>query len=53
MGGTIIAQDQATSENFRMPKSAIETGDVDYILPITEIGPALLALVQKEQGRTS
>jgi two-component system, chemotaxis family, protein-glutamate methylesterase/glutaminase len=46
MGGTIIAQDQATSENFTMPKSAIDTGDVDYVLPISEIGPALLALVQ-------
>jgi two-component system, chemotaxis family, protein-glutamate methylesterase/glutaminase len=47
MGGTVIAQDEATSDNFTMPKSAIATGDVDYILPISEIGPALLALVQK------
>lgn len=52
-GGTVIAQDQATSEHFSMPRSAIETGDVDYILPITEIGPALLALVRKQQERPS
>jgi two-component system chemotaxis response regulator CheB len=52
-GGTVIAQDQATSQHFSMPKSAIETGDVDYILPITEIGPALLALVRKQQERLS
>ncbi len=52
-GGTVIAQDQATSQHFSMPKSAIETGDVDYILPITEIGPALLALVRKQQERPS
>jgi two-component system, chemotaxis family, protein-glutamate methylesterase/glutaminase len=53
MGGTVIAQDQATSYNFCMPKSAIETGNVDYILPITEIGPALLTLVQKALERPS
>jgi two-component system, chemotaxis family, protein-glutamate methylesterase/glutaminase len=29
MGGTVIAQDEATSEVFGMPGSAIETGDVD------------------------
>jgi two-component system chemotaxis response regulator CheB len=52
-GGTVIAQDEATSEHFSMPRSAIETGDVDYILPITEIGPALLALVRKQQERPS
>jgi two-component system chemotaxis response regulator CheB len=49
MGGMVIAQDEATSYNFTMPKSAIETGDVDYILPISEIGPALVALVHKDQ----
>jgi two-component system, chemotaxis family, protein-glutamate methylesterase/glutaminase len=53
MGGTVIAQDQSTSYNFTMPKSAIETWDVDYILPITEIGPTLRALVQEAQGRPS
>jgi two-component system, chemotaxis family, protein-glutamate methylesterase/glutaminase len=46
MGGTVIAQNEAMSQNFIMPKSAIDTGDVDYILPISEIGPALRALVQ-------
>jgi two-component system chemotaxis response regulator CheB len=47
MGGTVIAQDPATACNFRMPQSAIQTGSVDYILPITEIGPALLTLVRR------
>jgi two-component system, chemotaxis family, protein-glutamate methylesterase/glutaminase len=51
VGGTVIAQDQTTSYNFIMPKSAIATGDVDYILPISEIGPALLALVVQDQGQ--
>jgi two-component system chemotaxis response regulator CheB len=53
MGGMVIAQDEATSVNFTMPKSAIETGDVDYVLPISEIGPALVALMHKDQEWSS
>ena len=45
MGGTVIAQDRITSDKLRIPRSAIETGNVDYVLPVTEIGPALLTLV--------
>lgn len=44
-GGVVIAQDEATAEHFGMPGSAIETGVVDYVLPIQEIAPALLRLV--------
>jgi two-component system chemotaxis response regulator CheB len=46
MGGTVIAQDQATSQAFSMPRSAIATGDVDFILPLDKIGPKLVALVE-------
>jgi two-component system chemotaxis response regulator CheB len=42
-GGIVIAQDEATSESFGMPRSAIETGCVDRVLPLQEIGPALVA----------
>jgi two-component system chemotaxis response regulator CheB len=45
MGGTVIAQDEATSEFFGMPDTAIKTGCVDFILPLHEIAPALLTLV--------
>jgi two-component system chemotaxis response regulator CheB len=45
MGGTVIAQDEATSEYFAMPSAAIDTGDVDFVLPIEEIAPALVSLV--------
>jgi two-component system, chemotaxis family, protein-glutamate methylesterase/glutaminase len=45
-GGTVIAQDQATSENFGMPRSAIQTGAVDYILPLEEIGPTIVRLTR-------
>jgi two-component system, chemotaxis family, protein-glutamate methylesterase/glutaminase len=44
-GGTVIAQDRPTSENFSMPETSIQTGDVDYILPLDQIAPMLVALV--------
>ena len=47
MGGMVIAQDQATSELFDMPRTAIGTGMVDLILPLTSIAPKLLSLVGK------
>ena len=47
MGGTVIAQDEATSEFFDMPRTAIGTGMVDFILPLASIAPKLLSLVGK------
>ncbi len=44
-GGIVIAQDRSTSQDFSMPETAIETGDVDFILPLDEIAPKLLHLV--------
>ncbi|MBD2626606.1 chemotaxis protein CheB [Trichormus variabilis] len=44
-GGTVIAQDENTAEFFGMPGSAIESGNVDFILPLNEISPALVSLV--------
>ena len=41
MGGTVIAQDETTSEYFAMPNAAIGTGAVDFVLPIEDIAPAL------------
>jgi two-component system chemotaxis response regulator CheB len=48
MGGTVIVQDRATSEFFGMPGAAIDTGDVDVVLPLDEIPPALVALVTEK-----
>jgi len=45
MGGTVIAQDAATSEFFGMPGAAIESGNVDFVLPLSEIPRALVTLV--------
>ncbi|HEU4341645.1 MAG TPA: chemotaxis protein CheB [Candidatus Binatia bacterium] len=47
MGGTVIAQDEKSSEFFGMPGAAIHTGSVDFILPLEEIASALAALVVK------
>jgi two-component system chemotaxis response regulator CheB len=43
-GGTVIAQDEATSEFFGMPGEAIKTKAVDRVLPLAEIAAALIEL---------
>lgn len=45
-GGIVIAQDEQSADFSGMPNAAIRTGSVDRVLPLTEIGPALVALVQ-------
>jgi two-component system chemotaxis response regulator CheB len=45
MGGTVIVQDEQTSQFFGMPDAAQQTGLVDFILPLSEIAPALRTLV--------
>lgn len=47
MGGTVIAQDEKSSEFFGMPGAAIQTGNVDFILPLDEVPSALTTLVMK------
>ena len=47
-GATIIAQDEATSEQFGMPGAAIHSGSVDAILPLDQIAPALVSLLAGE-----
>jgi two-component system, chemotaxis family, protein-glutamate methylesterase/glutaminase len=45
MGGTVIAQDEATSEFADMPRAAVRTGAVDFVLPLNAISSALASLV--------
>jgi two-component system chemotaxis response regulator CheB len=47
-GGKIIAQDEATSEYFGMPGSAIRTGEVDFVLPLDQIASMIVKLVRSE-----
>lgn len=43
-GGLVIVQDELSSEFFGMPGAAIKTGDVDLIIPLSEIAGALSRL---------
>ena len=43
-GGVTIAQDEASSTVYGMPKQAVELGAVQHILPLEQIAPALEAL---------
>jgi len=49
-GGRVIAQDRHTSQDFSMPESSINTGDVDFILPLKAIAPKLIALAEAGRG---
>ena len=51
MGGTVIAEDEQTSDYFGMPGAAIATGDVDFVLPLDEIASALVTLSQGSDKR--
>lgn len=44
-GGKVIVQDPQTAEFNAMPKNAIATGSVDFILPLSEIAAKLISLV--------
>ena len=46
VGGTVLAQDEPSSEFFGMPGAAIQTGCVDFVLSLQEISPALITLVR-------
>jgi len=46
-GGTVIAQDPESAEFAGMPQAAIDTGGVDLVLPLEEIGPELVGLVER------
>jgi two-component system chemotaxis response regulator CheB len=43
-GGITIAQDEASSTVYGMPKQAVELGAVQHILPLEQIAPVLEAL---------
>ena len=44
-GGIVIVEDEATAEFSGMPHAAIQTGQVDFILPLEEISSVLASLV--------
>ncbi len=52
-GGMTIAQDEATSVIYGMPREAVLLGAAEHILPLGQIGPALRALGGLEPARDS
>ncbi|HUS14447.1 MAG TPA: chemotaxis protein CheB [Chloroflexia bacterium] len=46
-GGRVLVQDPRTALAASMPESAIRTGSVDFVLPLTYIAPALITLVMR------
>jgi two-component system chemotaxis response regulator CheB len=46
--GFVIAQDEASSAVFGMPRAAIEAGVVDEVLSLRDIGPRLDELTRPE-----
>jgi two-component system, chemotaxis family, protein-glutamate methylesterase/glutaminase len=50
-GGTTIAQDEKTSIVFGMPKIAIDSGFIDKILPIDEMGREILFLATSSRPK--
>lgn len=51
-GGVVLAQDERTSQVFSMPRSAIQTGCVDLVLPLEDIAPTLIRLVANARAAT-
>ncbi|MDZ4876469.1 MAG: Protein-glutamate methylesterase/protein-glutamine glutaminase [Chroococcidiopsis cubana SAG 39.79] len=49
-GGIAIAQNEATCECFEMPKAAINTGKVDFVLPPNAIASTLYDLVMSPKA---
>lgn len=45
-GGTVIVQDPGTAEFKGMPKAAVGTGRVDFVVPLEAIGPTITRLVR-------
>jgi two-component system chemotaxis response regulator CheB len=51
-GGYVVSQDEETSLVFGMPKSAIATGVVDKVLPVSQIADFLYAICNERFGHT-
>src|SRR5439155_26811985 len=49
-GGTAIVQDPAEAVHRSMPLSALDNVEVDYKLPVAQIGPLLERLVREPAG---
>lgn len=51
-GAATVVQDQGTSTVFGMPREAIRLGAAERVLPLAEIGPALVRLTRTPSGNS-
>jgi two-component system chemotaxis response regulator CheB len=51
-GGFTLAQDEATSVVFGMPREAVALGAPERVLPLNEIGPAISMLVRARRDES-
>ncbi|MDP2795130.1 MAG: chemotaxis-specific protein-glutamate methyltransferase CheB [Sulfurisoma sp.] len=49
-GGVTLAQDEASSVVYGMPRAAVELGAARHVLPLEQIAPALAALANSRNG---
>jgi two-component system chemotaxis response regulator CheB len=49
-GGTVLAQDRASSTHFGMPGAAVAAGGVSEVLPLDAIAPRLVQLIDVLHG---
>ncbi|MFA6311060.1 MAG: chemotaxis-specific protein-glutamate methyltransferase CheB [Sterolibacterium sp.] len=49
-GGVTVAQDEASSVVYGMPREAVALGAVQHVLPLEQIAPALAALASGRNG---
>jgi two-component system chemotaxis response regulator CheB len=53
-GGTTLAQDEATSVVYGMPREAFLLGAAEQVLPLHQLAPVLMKLAGRSQpGRPS
>jgi two-component system chemotaxis response regulator CheB len=45
-GGTVIVEDPASAEFTGMPDAAVNTGPIDFVLPLDEIGVVIRGLIE-------
>jgi two-component system chemotaxis response regulator CheB len=50
-GGHVIAQDEATSAVYGMPREAVAEGVTDTVLPLQEITPRIVLELDSGKGR--
>lgn len=53
IGARTLAQDEATSVVFGMPRAAIELGVVDRVVPLPHMAPAILTSLRRNATATS